>query len=590
MRGSVIKKQVLKQGKNTVILDMIYPLEPISNKLIESVTYYIDDEISDTHYANKLIIQTKEAITIDIKMGLGYKTTINEFYSESFNYKEPWGGSDGIYSFNLTNGNDAFDQKEKGHTLFVFGDTFVGKVDPKTYRRYEPLLMPNNTYGYLDPKTKAVNILINQGEKQNVESFFKLDDKYNITGTIPQNLVEYNRVKENDGYLSGLYQKEVILDFDLHKPRHLDEVGIINYFSHESETLSDRGVKELELLISNDNETFELVKTIDLKKSKSKNDEQRFKIGKKARYIRFNVKQSHNKHEPITGLSSVKFYQDNILLRDVEVTSNTVFYETNAQAWLWLQDGVVIDDKLYFFPMTIISDTDQPEGLQFAIKGVVMLEIPIKDGKIIHQEAKQKLAPFLFEHENYLYLFGGAIMANTKQAGALNPDGYIYVYGYRQHLGYRETILARVKAENMTTFDDYEFYDGKGFTKDILKSAPLFAHVSCEFSVSEIREGRNKGKYISVFTYDTDTIYLAYSIGETPWGPFSKPQKFYRTPEVDYYKSTTYTYNAKAHPHLSESKSILVSYNTNTYNFDHNMSNATIYHPRFVNLIDTDET
>ena len=78
-------------------------------------------------------------------------------------------------------------------------------------------------------------------------------------------------------------------------------------------------------------------------------------------------------------------------------------------------------------------------------------------------------------------------------------------------------------------------------------------HISCEMSVSQLLDGQNKGKYIAVFTYDTNTPYIAYSLGDSLVGPFSDPQKVYHTPEQDIFKSTTYTYNAKAHPHLSKS-------------------------------------
>lgn len=591
-QGTILKTVQLVSGENHIILDKIYPIETIIHPDIESVMLLINDQDSKSTYAEALKIIAKKPLLLDIKIGKGYTTVINEFYTDSFTYKEPWGGSDGIYSFNLTNGKDSFDQKEKGQTLFVFGDTFVGKVDPKTFRRYEPLLMPNNTIGYLNPQTKEVDILINQGNKGEVEAFFKLDSKFNVKGSILQNTVEYHRNHENDGYLSALYQKDIVLDFDLSKTRSISKMSIVNYYSKESESLSNRGVKSMDVLISNDFKTFEKVSTVSLKKATSKTDFQDFNLNISARFIRFIVKESHNIHEAITGLTKVEFYNGNHLLKDVIAEANSIFTQESAKAWLWLQDGVVIKDKLYFFPMIVVQDLNQPEGLQFAINGVVLMEVPIKQEKIIYEEAKQKLAPFLFEKGDYQYLFGGAIMSNTIQSGALNPDGFVYVYGYRQYLGFRQTVLGRVKEEDFTNFDDYEFYDGISWNKDITTSAPLFDHVSCEFSVSEIREGLNKGKYISVFTYDTNTVYLAYSIGDTPWGPFTEPKIYYKTPEVQKYKVTTYTYNAKAHPHLSSSTSILVSYNTNTYNFDHNMSNAHIYHPRFINMIDTtkDET
>ena len=54
--------------------------------------------------------------------------------------------------------------------------------------------------------------------------------------------------------------------------------------------------------------------------------------------LRFKVLESYNEEETITGLNKVKFYQENQLLRDVIGSSNTVFFEESARAWLWLQD------------------------------------------------------------------------------------------------------------------------------------------------------------------------------------------------------------------------------------------------------------
>ena len=58
--------------------------------------------------------------------------------------------------------------------------------------------------------------------------------------------------------------------------------------------------------------------------------------------------------------------------------------------------------------------------------------------------------------------------------------------------------------------------------------------------------------------------------------------------EVNNYNvGTTYTYNAKAHLHLSRPKDILVSYNCNDMSMKQNKLDYSIYHPRFLNLKDT---
>ena len=185
-------------------------------------------------------------------------------------------------------------------------------------------------------------------------------------------------------------------------------------------------------------------------------------------------------------------------------------------------------------------------------------------------------------------MFGAGVFANTKQANTLNPDGYIYLYGCKTTMGLRELVVARVKEENYQYFDDYEFYSNGQWVTKINEATALLGHVSTELSVTELRDGHNKGKFMCVFTYDVNTPEVAFAIGDTPYGPFTKPQTLYLTPEPSVFKSTTYTYNAKAHPHLSTSKKILVTYNTNTYSFEHNMSDYRVYRPRFLTFNDTE--
>jgi hypothetical protein len=44
------------------------------------------------------------------------------------------------------------------------------------------------------------------------------------------------------------------------------------------------------------------------------------------------------------------------------------------------------------------------------------------------------------------------------------------------------------------------------------------------------------------------------------------------------------TYNAKAHPHLSNDEELLVTYNVNSSSLAANTNNADIYHPRWIRL------
>ncbi|AUD62900.1 hypothetical protein BK010_04605 [Tenericutes bacterium MO-XQ] len=592
----MIKSVKLKQGINEIDLGYIYPISPIEDSNLD-VSYFIDDEkqsmMIDCFYANHLVVIAHQDGDLNIQLGKGYYVEKNDTLTQKFVSRNKWSGGDGIYSFNLTNGNDQFDQKDDIKTLFVFGDTFVGRSDEKTYQRFQPHLMPNNSIAY---KVKDhIDFKLNWQENGEIAAFYQMDKVFDESGSIAQNLVTYNQKDDVDPYLSGYHPNHLEIVFDLHKPQAITHMHIYNYFSKESDELAKRGLKNIVILGSNDQKDYKKIKEYTLKMSTSINDFDVIQIEETYRYIKLSVEtktkdSNYNDQtfdEGLFGLNKVKFFNDTKQYRDIKASSNNILLKDYDHSWIWLQDGVVIKDQLYFIPMVVNSDSTQPEGLQFKIKGVSMFKTPIENNQIVPHKRMQKMAPILVYDKDSEYLYGGAIMPNSTQANPNTGDGYIYVYGYKTTMGLREMIVARVKEEVFEYVDEWTYFDGEKFQHDILKSAPLLKHISCEFSVSIINEGLYKGKYLAVFTYDVNTPYVSYAIGETPVGPFSKPQKIYKTPEPEIYKSTTYTYNAKAHPHLSSSKKVLVSYNTNTYNFDHNMSNSNIYRPRFIYLNDT---
>jgi hypothetical protein len=594
-QGQSIKKVTLIKGINHIELDRIYPISPIKDPHIIEIEYLIDSEVMmhNSTYANKLNITTDADMTLDILCGAGYVAEKDDVWTNQFVKWNEWSGGDGIYSFNLTDGNDAFDQLKNKKTLFVFGDTFVGTSDPVTDKRYQPHLMPNNSLGiHQNGKTE---FKVNWQPDGSVSGFYKMDPAFDYAGTVPENIIYYDRKEKNMGYLSGLNPKVLELNIDLYTSRHISRIDFYNYYSEESSHLAKRGFKSIEISSSDDGKIYKKIKNHTLRMAKHLGDLESVELFSNARYIKIHVEPGHGigNHndesftEGMYGLNLIKLYSHDQQLRDLKISSTSVLLKDPEHSWIWLQDGAIINSNLYFLPMVINSDLNQPEGLQFCVKGVAIFKTPIKDEMIDYKNSVQKAAPLLVEDGTSQWLFGGGIMANTKTAGAKNPDGYVYIYGYKTTLGMRELVVARVLEEKFELFDDWRFFNGETWVTNIFESKPLLEHISCEFSVSQVLEGLNKNKYICVFTYDTNTPYVSFSIGDSPVGPFTRPQKLYHTPEQEKFKSTTYTYNAKAHPHLSESTSILVTYNTNTYNFQHNMDNHLIYRPRFLRFNDT---
>ncbi len=594
-KGDLIHVAKLVKGKNEIKLDRIYPIMDFRNENHTKVLYLIDDEVMKEHinYANQLIIEAYKQEELKLFVGEGYIAEPDEDMSNKFISYDKWSGGDGIYSFNLQDANDGFDQEKLKKTLFVFGDTFVGTSDKTTHRRYQPHLMPNNSIGIME--NDHIDFRVNWQEDGSVSGFYKMDAKFDAAGTVVTNLTYYDRKVKNVGYLSGYNPKSLEILFDLHKKRYVSHIDFYNYFSEEAPHLSKRGLKAFKILGSDDNQDFTMIRGVILERAKQKGDVNRIEVNATYRYYKLVVPTSNSIgnynddefNEGLYGLSLVKFYDHEQQYRDIFASSNSVLLKDDEHSWIWLQDGVIIKDHLYFLPMIINSDLSQPEGLQFRVLGVALFKTPLKDHMIHPEQATMKMAPLLVDTNESQFLMGGAILANTISAGANKPDGYIYIYGYKTTLGMRELVCARVLEENFEFFDDWRYFNGTTWVTEISEAAPLLPHISCEMSVSHLLDGLYKDKYLAVFTYDTNTPHIAFAIGETPYGPFSDPQKIYHTPEQEIFKSTTYTYNAKAHPHLSKSTDILVSYNTNTYNFEHNMSENRIYRPRFIRLIDT---
>lgn len=265
--------------------------------------------------------------------------------------------------------------------------------------------------------------------------------------------------------------------------------------------------------------------------------------------------------------------------------------DAGVEEWFWLQDGVVINDKLFLTPLVMQSDTAKPEGFQFRIARIALVEAHIRKGRPDFAGATQAPTALYARRENKQYVGGIAYMPYHPKMGYADGDGYIYIYGYMSKQDEFQNcclIVGRVKPEKFSDTDSWRFYDGTGFNAaQIEDSTPLLEHISCEMSVTPIVTGANNGKFLAVFQYNVQSSFVAYSIGETPWGPFGPVQEVYECDENRRIDASVYMYNAKSHSHLSSPDSILVSYNVNSPSMDTNYRISSIYRPRFIRLHDT---
>ncbi|MFC5464854.1 DUF4185 domain-containing protein [Lederbergia graminis] len=253
------------------------------------------------------------------------------------------------------------------------------------------------------------------------------------------------------------------------------------------------------------------------------------------------------------------------------------------QSYYWLQDGISISGIFYCFPLIISPDSTQPEGFEFKVNGVTCVSAPIgADGPILEQQ-QQLDTPFYFTADNgKITYFGAGFMANTKEAKVPNPDGYIYIYGL-QKWETTKLVVARVLPDQFTEFSLWQVWDGENWTKDIGKATPIASEVSSELSVSPMLGGTLNGKYIVVFQEHSTGNRLGIYVGDSPLGPFETPQYVYYCSESERGDSV-YTYNAKAHPHLSEPGELIVSYNVNSSSWKMHEKDGSMYRPRFLKI------
>lgn len=591
--NEIIKKIKLSANKTrTIDLKKIYPLgkveclDKINVELsFDGKKYFKYDVVDSFNNETTRYIKLTSLVdqTVTIYAGLGYVAFKNEEFEKHFVNRHYWTGADGIYSFNLTQKEDYNQQNDK--TLFVFGDTFMGQAN-ENGQRIEPTAMVNNTLAYYE--NGKITFEAAKDENGNFKSLFDPNERILQRGYDIKHITIYHGDVDLKPYCSELnFNKDIQIDFDIKGLHNIVKIEIENYHDTPEFGTStvNRGASVIDVYSSLDGNNYTYISRLNLEKYSEENPLNTFLTSFNARYIRFVLPKELNGNDSlpedkIVGLKKVYFYQEKGQLYDVIATANSSFYKKMKESWFWLQDGIIKDDKLYIYPCVIEEDLNGIEGYEFKMVGVSNLIVDIKDNKLDYRNYKINQVPLYKVHDGKEYMFPIAIH---------QEDEYAYFYGYYNELKYflRHLIVARIKIKDLDDLNNLEFFDGNTWVNDMINAKSILQHVSCEMSVQKIVEGENKGKYLAVFQYDTNSPKVAYAIGDSVTGPFSSPKVVYVAEEVKKYNpKTTYTYNAKAHLHLSTPKNILVSYNCNDMSMKKNKDDYTIYHPRFLNLLD----
>lgn len=259
---------------------------------------------------------------------------------------------------------------------------------------------------------------------------------------------------------------------------------------------------------------------------------------------------------------------------------------TDTSYYYWLGDGFVnhAKNKDIYISGVLVRDTGDVFAFGFQESGNAFIILP-HNSKPPYSDQRQIKTPLFLpapagQDASAYGSFGGAFYDNTKEAGAPNPDGYVYVYGVRGKT--KNLMIARVQPKDFEDFSQWRYWDGDDWNADINQVANVTTRLSNEMSISPLPDGR----YALIFQVDGLGPYVGMRLSHTPYGPFGPIIRLYKVGK-DVLKGPLYfPYNAKGHPALSQPGELRITYNVNSFNFwgGDIQSDGHLYRPRFLKL------
>ncbi len=244
-----------------------------------------------------------------------------------------------------------------------------------------------------------------------------------------------------------------------------------------------------------------------------------------------------------------------------------------ANDFYWLKDGIRVGKRTHIFAARMRKDP-----APFTRYGVSLLTIPEGDLPPFPQQEQRETPFWQAAQGNFGQIaFGGAIL-DLGAPDCLQPDGFVYVYGIREDWLNKKVLVSRVPRDQFEDFTQWRIWDGSTWGTDIGQAAIVADRTSTEMSVTQLPDGR----FLMVFMLDTIGGVVAIRIAPRPEGPWNPYQVVYTCPPPA--GRPVFYYHCKAHPHLSDSRGLLLSVNVNSMDFWAHFSNADIYRPRFLRL------
>jgi len=248
---------------------------------------------------------------------------------------------------------------------------------------------------------------------------------------------------------------------------------------------------------------------------------------------------------------------------------DALFPDRGAES-LWFGNGVRVGDHLLLFFARTLRGTGTGLGFEHVGWTAVMVENPDEEPPAWHVRSLETPA-------NPLGILLGF-------AAVVQQGDHVYALGSQNPVKSHPIFAARWPAEEVRrgNLSQPEWWAGESQSwipdSSQVQRWPLFENGRTELS---IHKDQATGRYIAVQSQGFGPADVVMRAAPALTGPWSAPQLLYRPSE--YYRPNIMIYAAKAHSELTGGDLIL-TYATNTFEFDEALADSSVYFPRFVRL------
>jgi len=255
--------------------------------------------------------------------------------------------------------------------------------------------------------------------------------------------------------------------------------------------------------------------------------------------------------------------------RDANGKPDAMFPDRNGES-LWFGNGVRVGDRLILFFARTIRNTGVGLGFEHVGWTAIMVTNPDSEPSSWKmQELETPTNPF-------------GILVGFAAVQKL--DGYIVALGSQNPVKSHPIFAARWPIDEVhrgnLLHPEWWAGDRLGWIPNSSDAQryPLFNGGQSELT---IHFDNLSQRFISVQTAGFGAADILMRAAPSFIGPWSDLRMVYRPPE--YYRPNIMIYAGKAHPELTGADLIL-TYATNTFKFEEQLTDSLIYYPRFVRL------